>query len=54
MPPLMEVTQDDVQLRLQPFELMDGSLMSSEEMEVLASFCAHSRASEELVELTKI
>ena len=54
MAPVMEAYQDVAPVRLQPSELTDGSLMSSQEMEVFASFCADSGASEELVELTKI
>ena len=54
MPPVMEAAQDDVPVHLQLSDLMDGSLMSSKDMEVFASFCADSGASEELVELTKI
>ena len=54
MPPVMEATQDDAPTRLQPSELMDGSMMSGKEMQVFASFCADSGVSEEMVELTKI
>ena len=39
---------------MQPFELMDGSLMDADEMQVFASFCTDSGASDEITELTKI
>ena len=39
---------------MQPFELMDGSLMDADEMQVFASFCTDSGASDEMNELAKI
>lgn len=46
MPPVIEVTHDYAHVRLQPSKLMNGSLMSSEDMEVFASFCIDSGATE--------
>ena len=39
---------------MQTFELMEGSLMSAGEMQVFASFCTDSGATDELTELEKI
>lgn len=54
MPPVIEATWDYIPTCIQPSELMDGSLMSNDEMQVFANFCADSGASEEVAELTKI
>ena len=54
MPPVMEASRDDIPPSVQPSELMDGSLMDVDEMQVFASFCTDSRASEEVTELTRI
>ena len=39
---------------MQLFELMEGSLMDADEMQVFASFCTNSGASDEMTELVKI
>ena len=39
---------------MQPFEMMDDSLMDADEMQVFASFCTDSGASDEKNELAKI
>ena len=54
MPPVVEASQGGGAPELQVFELMEGSLMSADEMQVFASFCTDSGASDELTELAKI
>ena len=54
MPPVVEAPQDGAPLGVQPSELIDGSLMDADEMQVFASFSTDSGASEEMTELTKI
>ena len=54
MPPVVEAPQDGALPGVQPSELMDGSLMDVDEMQVFTSFCSDSGASEEMTELTKI
>ena len=54
MPPVVEASQGGGAPDLQLFELMEGSLMSADEMQVFASFCTDSGASDELTELAKI
>ena len=39
---------------MQLFELMDGSLIDADEMQVFASFCTDSGARDEMNELAKI
>ena len=54
MPPVVEASQGGHLPGVQPSELMDGSLMDAYEMQVFASFCTDSGASDEMNELTKI
>ena len=54
MPPVVEASQGGGAPDLQLFELMEGSLMSGDEMQVFASFRTDSGASDELTELAKI
>ena len=54
MLPVVEAPQDGAPPGVQPSELMDGSLMDADEMQVFANFCTDSGASEEMTELTKI
>ena len=48
MPPVVEASQGGGAPDLQLFELMEGSLMSADEMQVFASFCTDSGASDEM------
>ena len=48
MPPVVEAPQDGAPRDVQPSKLMDGSLMDADEMQVFASFCTNSGASEEM------
>ena len=54
MPPGVEASQGGGTPDVQLFELMDGSLMDADEMQVFASFCTDSGASDEMNELAKI
>ena len=54
MPPVVEASQGGDMPGVQLFGLMDGSLMDADEMQVFASFCTDSGASDEMNELTKI
>ena len=51
MPPVVEASQDGAPPGMQPFELMDGSLMDADEMQVFASFCTDFGASDEMNKL---
>ena len=53
-PLVVEAPQGGNMPGVQLFELMDGSLMDADEMQVFASFCTDSGASKEMNELTKI
>ena len=54
MPLVVEASQGVDMPGVQQFEPMDGSLMDADEMQVFASFCTDSGASDEMNELTKI
>ena len=54
MPPVVEASQGGGMPDMKLFELMDGSLMDADKMQVFASFCTDSGASDEMNELTKI
>ena len=54
MPPMVEASQGGNPPGVQLAELMDGFLMDADEMQVFASFCTDSGASDKMNELTKI
>ena len=54
MPPVVEASQGGGAPEVQLFELMEGSLMDADEMQVFASFYTDSGASDEMNELAKI
>ena len=54
MPPVVQASQGGGAPEMQLFELMEGSLMDADEMQVFTSFYTDYGASDEMTELAKI